>query len=402
MEVYQVGGAVRDQLLGREVKDRDWVVVGGTAEELTKRGFKKVGADFPVFLHPDTADEYALARTERKSGTGYKGFEANASSEVTLEQDLARRDLTINAMAMTPQGDVIDPYGGREDLKRGILRHVTNAFVEDPVRVLRTARFAARFDFLIAPETSDLMQKIAASGELSSLTPERVWSELRRALNEEHPARFFEVLRRCGANREIFPEIDRLFGVPQPEKYHPEIDTGEHILLALKQAAARNAGETIRFTVLVHDLGKGTTPTEILPSHHGHEERGVALINEFCKRLRIPRNHRELAVLVSRFHSKVHRANEMKPASLVKLFQDTDAFRRRERFNEFLEACAIDATGRLGLQDMDYSQAERMRRALDIVLGVDTKELIEQGFEGDALARALLETRVEALTRSGI
>ena len=402
MDVYQVGGAVRDQLLGREVKDRDWVVVGATAEELTKRGFKKVGADFPVFLHPDTADEYALARTERKSGTGYKGFEANASSEVTLEEDLARRDLTINAMAMTPEGDIVDPYGGREDLKRGILRHVTNAFVEDPVRVLRTARFAARFDFLIAPETSDLMRQIADSGELSSLTPERVWSELRRALNEEHPARFFEVLRSCGANREIFPEIDRLFGVPQTEKYHPEIDTGEHILLALKQAAARNAGETVRFTVLVHDLGKGTTPTEILPSHHGHEERGVVLIKAFCNRLRIPRNHRELAVLVSRFHSKAHRANEMKPASLVKLFQDTDAFRRRKRFNEFLEACAIDATGRLGLQDVDYSQAERMRRALDIVLGVDMKELIEQGFEGDALAKALFETRVETLTRSGI
>ena len=402
MDVYQVGGAVRDQLLGREVKDRDWVVVGATAEELTKRGFKKVGADFPVFLHSDTADEYALARTERKSGTGYKGFEANASSEVTLEEDLARRDLTINAMAMTPEGDIVDPYGGREDLKRGILRHVTNAFVEDPVRVLRTARFAARFDFLIASETSDLMRQIADSGELSSLTPERVWSELRRALNEEHPARFFEVLRSCGANREIFPEIDRLFGVPQTEKYHPEIDTGEHILLALKQAAARNAGETVRFTVLVHDLGKGTTPTEILPSHHGHEERGVVLIKAFCNRLRIPRNHRELAVLVSSFHSKAHRANEMKPASLVKLFQDTDAFRRRKRFNEFLEACAIDATGRLGLQDVDYSQAERMRRALDIVLGVDMKELIEQGFEGDALAKALFETRVETLTRSGI
>ncbi len=400
MEVYQVGGAVRDHLLDREIKDRDWVVVGSTAEELTRRGYKKVGADFPVFLHPDTAEEYALARTEHKSGPGYKGFNTDSTPEVTLEQDLARRDLTINAMAMKPDGGIIDPYGGREDLKQGILRHVTEAFVEDPVRVLRTARFAARFDFLIASETLALMRQIADSGELSSLTPERVWSELKCALNEKYPARFIEALRSCGANREVFPEIDQLFGVPQTEKYHPEIDTGEHILLALKQAARRNAGEIIRFTVLVHDLGKGTTPEKILPSHHGHEERGVELINAFCKRLTVPREHRELAVLVSRFHSKVHRAEELKPSTTVKLLQDTDALRRRERFDAFLEACAIDATGRLGLHDREYSQADRLRHALEIIQRVDSRKLIEQGFEGQALAKALYDARVEALTRS--
>ena len=401
MEVYQVGGAVRDHLLGREIKDRDWVVVGATGEELSDRGYKKVGADFPVFLHPDTAEEYALARTERKSGAGYKGFETSSSRDVTLEQDLARRDLTINAMAMRPDGAIVDPYGGQEDLKRGILRHITGAFVEDPVRVLRTARFAARFDFSIALETLNLMREIADSGELSSLIPERVWRELRGALNENHPARFLEELRSCGANRKVFPEIDRLFGVPQSEKYHPEIDTGEHVLLALTQAARRNADETIRFSVLVHNLGKGTTPAEIPPSHHGHEERGVELINEFCERLRVPREHRDLAVLVSRFQSKVHRADELKPATMVRLLQDIDALRRRERFDAFLEACTIDATGRLGLQDRDYSQAERLRRALAIVQSVDAGKLIEQGFEGEALASALFDARVEVLTRSG-
>ena len=400
MEVYQVGGAVRDRLLGVEIKDRDWVVVGASPDELLDQGYKKVGADFPVFLHPDTAEEYALARTERKAGAGYKGFETKASREVTLEEDLARRDLTVNAMAMAPDGSIIDPFGGRQDLETGILRHVTGAFVEDPLRVLRTARFAARFNFTVAPETLDLMRQVARSGELSTLTPERVWSELRRALSEKSPARFIEVLRECEASRVIFPEIDRLFGIPQPEKYHPEIDTGEHILLALKQAARRNASEIVRFAVLVHDLGKGTTPNKILPSHHGHEERGVALIKEFSERLRVPREYRELAVIVSRFHTKVHRAREMKPATILRLLEGADAFRRRERFASFLEACTIDATGRRGLEDTDYPQADRLRQALAVAAGVEARSLVEKGYDGEELALALHEARVEALTRS--
>ena len=385
MEVYQVGGAVRDRLLGIEIKDRDWVVVGASPDDLLDKGYKKVGADFPVFLHPDTAEEYALARTERKSGAGYKGFETKASREGTLEEDLARRDLTVNAMAMTPDGRIIDPYGGRQALETGVLRHVTGAFVEDPLRVLRAARFAARFNFTVAPETLDLMRQVALSGELSTLTPERVWGELRRALSEKFPARFIEVLRECEASRALFPEID----------------TGEHILLALKQAARRNAVEVVRFAVLVHDLGKGTTPDRILPSRHGHEERGVALINEFSERLRVPREYRELAVLVSRFHTKVHRAREMKPSTILHLLEGADAFRRTERFANFLEACTIDATGRRGLEDADYPQADRLRQALEVATGVDARSLVEQGCEGEGLALALHKARVEALTRSG-
>lgn len=399
MKVYEVGGAVRDRLLGRPVADRDWVVVGATPDTLLEAGYRQVGADFPVFLHPETNEEYALARTERKSAPGHRGFEAHASPDVTLEEDLARRDLTINAMARDADGSLIDPFGGRTDLENGILRHVTPAFAEDPLRVLRVARFAARLGFEVANETLELMRGIASSGELATLAPERVWNELRRALTETRPERFVEVLRACGACREVLPEVDRLFGVPQTARYHPEIDTGIHILLALAQAARFEASERVRFAVLVHDLGKAETPPDILPSHRGHEERGVALIEALSERLRVPREHRELGVLVSRYHTRVHRALEMRPVKLLALLESTDAFRRPERFGEFLEACTIDATGRAGLQDSTYPQADRLRAALAVAAAVSARE-VAAGVEGAGVAEALREARLAALNRS--
>jgi tRNA nucleotidyltransferase (CCA-adding enzyme) len=400
MEVFEVGGAVRDGLLGLPVKDHDWVVVGGTAGELEALGYRRVGADFPVFLHPETNEEYALARTERKAGRGYRGFTTDTAPDVTLAQDLARRDFTINAMARSADGTLIDPYGGREDLERGVLRHVTDAFVEDPLRVLRAARFAARFDFTVAPETMALMRRIAASGELQALAPERIWQELRRALNEAHPARFITVLRECGALAALLPEVDRLFGVPQPARHHPEIDTGEHILLALGQAARRAAPETVRFAVLVHDLGKGDTPADLLPAHHGHEERGVRLIGDLCARLRVPREHRELAVLAARLHTRVHRAEELRPATVIRLLDAADAFRRPQRFDELLEACVIDATGRAGLQDRDYPQAAYLRACLARAAAVDIRPLLERGLSGAQLGEALRAARARALRGS--
>ncbi|MEX2481959.1 MAG: multifunctional CCA addition/repair protein [Gammaproteobacteria bacterium] len=400
MRFYQVGGAVRDALLDTPVVDRDWVVVGGSADELLRRGFRRVGADFPVFLHPETGEEYALARTERKSGKGYKGFVTEAN-EVTLEADLARRDFTINAMAMSADGTIIDPFEGRRDLAAGVLRHVTEAFTEDPLRVLRGARFAARFGFDIAPETMALMRDVVASGELATLAPERVWQELRRALAAPRPERFIQVLRDCDALKALLPEIDCLFGVPQPPRYHPEIDTGEHVLLALAQAVRLAAPETVRFAVLVHDLGKGTTPAEVLPSHHGHEERGVTLIEALCARLRVPREHRELACLVSRLHTRVHRVLEMKPATIVRLLEQADAWRRRPRFEQFLLACTIDATGRLGWAERDYPQADYLREARDVTANVDVGALTAQGLRGAELAVAIHEARIAALKSSG-
>ena len=400
--MYQVGGAVRDRLLGAEVKDRDWVVTGATPEQMIELGFKKVGADFPVFLHPDTGEEYALARTERKKGRGYRGFEVFASSDVTLEDDLARRDLTINAMAEDEDGNLIDPFDGRADLDNRVLRHVTVAFREDPLRVLRVARFAARFDYGVADDTLTLMGEIAASGELQTLTSERVWQELRRALGAPFPARFIAVLRECGALVEIFPEIDKLFGVPQPAKHHPEIDTGTHLLLALEQAARKGASDLVRFAVLTHDLGKGETDADTLPSHHGHEERGVDLIKDLCARLKTPKEFRELSLLVARYHTKVHRALELNPSTLLGLLKDTDAFRRRARFEQFLEACVIDATGRAGLQGRDYPQADRLRKALEVAAGVDTQALRAAGTAGAALHDALHQARVETLKQSGV
>ncbi len=401
MKIYQVGGAVRDHLLGVPVKDRDWVVVGATADVLLEQGYRQVGADFPVFLHPVTHEEYALARTERKAGTGYKGFVTETGAAVTLEEDLSRRDFTVNAMAMTTDGDIIDPYGGRRDLEQRVLRHVTGAFIEDPLRVLRAARFAARLNFTIAAETRELMTEVVRSGELTTIAPERVWTELRNALNTTQPGRFIETLRDCGACAALFPEIDRLFGVPQPAYYHPEIDTGIHILLALAQAVRRDAPELVRFAVLMHDLGKGTTPPEKWPAHHGHEDRGVDLIESFCTRWRVPREHRELAVMVSRLHTRVHRSPEMRPATVVRLLEEADAFRREARFDAMLEACFIDATGRAGLEDRDYPQAAALRRARDIAAAVVIRPLLDQGLQGRELSAALHQARVNAIRDSG-
>ncbi|MEQ8233590.1 MAG: multifunctional CCA addition/repair protein, partial [Gammaproteobacteria bacterium] len=391
----------RDGLLGRPVKDRDWVIVGGSEEALLALGYRKVGADFPVFLHPETHEEYALARTERKTGHGYKGF-ATTAAGVTLNEDLARRDFTINAMARDADGVLHDPYGGARDLDAGVLRHVTAAFAEDPLRILRGARFAARFDFTIADETLALMRDMVASGELATLAPERVWQELARALDEPHPQRFVTVLRDCGALAALLPEIDCLFGVPQPARYHPEIDTGEHVLLALAQAARWHAPQVVRFAVLVHDLGKGVTPVEKLPSHHGHDVAGVPLIEALSARLRVPREHRELACLVSKLHIRAHRAQEMKAAALLRFLEEADALRRPERFDQMLLACAIDATGRAGLADEPYPQAERLQRAAAVAAGVDARALAAEGLRGPALGDALRAARREALTRSGI
>ena len=398
MDVYEVGGCVRDRLLGREKTDRDWVVVGASAEEMEQLGYRRVGKDFPVYLHPETHEEYALARTERKTGRGYYGFSVDSSAGITLEEDLSRRDLTINAMARAADGTLIDPYGGRHDLDAGILRHVSPAFVEDPLRVLRVARFAARFDFSVAPETNELMREIAHSGELHSLAPERVWSELERALNEPHPARFLLTLRDCDALAELFPEVDCLFGVPQPPKYHPEIDTGEHICLALQRAASVDANSVVRFAVLVHDLGKGTTDEDLLPSHKGHEERGVALVENFCKRFRVPKAYRGVAAAVTAYHLKVHRALELRPTTLLRLLYELDALRRPERLDDILFACEIDATGRGGdFEHANYPSADYIRQARDIIARVDTSDLRERELDGEALRAALDDRRVGAL-----
>src|SRR5690606_17079282 len=329
MEIYQVGGAVRDALLGPPVKDRDFVVVGATPEQMVALGYRPVGKDFPVFLHPESQEEYALARTERKTAKGYKGFQVFASPDVTLEEDLARRDLTINAIAQAEDGTLIDPYNGQVDIRDKILRHVSDAFIEDPVRILRAARFAARFtEFTIAPETMRLMQDMVADGEVDALVPERVWQELAKGLMEAKPSRMFEVLRECGALKRIMPELDRLWGVPQPPQHHPEIDTGVHVMMVVDYAAAQGYSLPVRFSALTHDLGKGTTPQDILPRHIGHEERSVHLLKDLCKRLRVPRECSELAHVVARFHGKVYRVDEMRSATRVKFLMDTDAIRQ--------------------------------------------------------------------------
>ncbi|MEX0950900.1 MAG: multifunctional CCA addition/repair protein, partial [Gammaproteobacteria bacterium] len=334
MKIYKVGGAVRDRLLGQPVKDEDFVVVGANADMLLAQGFKPVGKDFPVFLHPDSKAEYALARTERKTGPGYTGFSFHAAEDVTLEQDLARRDITINAMAEDEHGHVIDPFNGRTDLDNKILRHVSSAFIEDPLRVLRVARFAARLNFAVATETRELMRQISSGDELQTLAPERVWQELERALSEPYPAQFFNVLRQCNALPVLFPELDRLYGVPQPPKHHPEIDTGIHTLLVLEQAAKLSPEPVVRFAALMHDLGKGTTRKEEWPSHHGHEQRGVKLVEKLCDRLKAPNTFRELAVIVAREHGRVHRALVMRADTILDLLESVDAFRRPDRFEQ--------------------------------------------------------------------
>jgi len=400
VNIYMVGGAVRDELLGLPVSDRDWVVTGATPEQMLARGYRQVGRDFPVFLHPDTTEEYALARTERKTGPGYHGFVVNSAPDVTLEQDLARRDLTINAMARDATGQLIDPYGGQADLEQRLLRHVSPAFSEDPLRVLRVARFAARFNalgFRIADETLQLMVDMAAGGELTSLAPERVWQECHRALTGPRPAQFFRVLRQCGALAVLLPEVDRLFGVPQPAKYHPEIDSGEHTLMVLEQAERISHDSRVRFAALVHDVGKGTTPASEWPRHIGHEQRGARLIRELSQRLKVPNDHRDLAVLVARYHGLCHRALELKPATLLKLIEDLDALRRGERFQQFLQACEADARGRRGREEHDYPQSSYLRQVLDVVVSVPAAPLVDRGLSGSELAAALRDSRIRTI-----
>jgi tRNA nucleotidyltransferase (CCA-adding enzyme) len=373
MQVYLVGGAVRDALLGISPKERDWVVVGGTREELLRRKYREVGRDFPVFLHPDTHEEYALARLERKTSPGYRGFAVEFGPEVTLEEDLARRDLTINAIARKDDGTLIDPHGGRSDLEARILRHVSPAFVEDPVRVLRVARFAARFapqGFRVAPETLALMREMVARHEVDALVPERVWQETGKALLEPKAGEFFRVLRACGALKAIYPEIDALFGVPQPAQWHPEIDTGVHTLMVLDQAASLSTEPTVRFAALVHDLGKATTPRAEWPSHRGHEERSVALVEALAERLHLPGEYRDLAIIVARYHGSVHRAFELRPKTILEFLERADGFRRPERFAQALLACEADSRGRAGLEGAPYPQREFLQAARDAAAGV--------------------------------
>ena len=401
MRVYLVGGAVRDRLLGLAVRERDWVVVGARPEELESQGYLPVGREFPVFLHPVTHEEYALARLERKVAPGYRGFTTQFSPEVTLEEDLKRRDLTVNAMAEGEGGELIDPYGGQADLAAHLLRHVSDSFTEDPVRVLRAARFAARFasrGFRIADETMELMRRMVASGEVSALTPERVWQETERALAEEQPQVFFASLRACGALKVIYPEIDALYGVPQPPKWHPEIDTGVHVMLALACAASRRVSTAVRFAVLMHDLGKARTPPELWPKHHGHEEAGVPLIEGLADRLKVPGSYRELAILAARAHTLVHRALELRPETVLKLLQECDAFRRPERFCELLEACEADARGRAGLESEPYPQAPYLSSALAAASAVTLSEAERRGLTGPAIGAEIKKRRLAAVS----
>lgn len=400
MRCYLVGGAVRDRLLGLPVSERDWVVVGSSPQEMAEHGFRPVGRDFPVFLHPQSGEEYALARTERKSGRGYHGFVFHAGPGVTLEEDLRRRDLTVNAMAEDQDGRLIDPFGGRDDLKKRCLRHVSPAFGEDPVRILRVARFAARFHplgFTIADETLRLMRQMVDDGEVDALVPERVWQETARSLMLERPSVFFRVLRQCGALARLFPEVDALFGVPQPPYYHPEVDSGEHTLLALDMAARLQADQATRFAVLCHDLGKALTPKDQLPSHRGHEARGEAPLLALCERLRVPRSHRDLALPVTLRHLLVHRARELRAATLLRLLEQVDAFRRPQRFDDFLLACEADARGRGGLQDQPYPQAGYVRAALAVAGDVEAREVVADGFTGPAIGPELAERRRKRL-----
>ncbi len=400
MDIYLVGGAVRDSLLGRPVAERDWVVVGATPEELQARGFTPVGRDFPVFLHPHTREEHALARLERKTGPGYRGFVTEFAPDVTLEQDLARRDLTINAMAQATDGHLIDPHGGRADLERRVLRHVSPAFVEDPVRILRIARFLARFahlGFSVAAETLELMRQMSASGELDALVPERVWRELERLLVEPTPRAGIELLRECGALRIVLPELDALFGVPQSPKWHPEVDTGEHVLLALQVAAGRAAPVSVRFAVLMHDLGKALTPRSEWPKHIAHEARGVPAIESLCQRLRVPQEHRDLALLASRFHTHVHRGLELRAATLLEVLESADAFRRPGRFAELLEVCECDARGRLGFADQPYPQRARFEQALEAASATTLQPDEREGLVGAAIGERLRRKRLAAI-----
>ncbi len=400
MDVFLVGGAVRDRLLDLPIRERDWVVVGGTPEQLEQQGYRKVGKNFPVFLHPDSGEEYALARTETKTAPGYYGFDVYAGQDVTLEEDLQRRDLTINAIAEAADGTLIDPWDGQRDLQDRLLRHVSGAFNEDPLRVLRVARFAAtfhRFGFSVAPETLQLMREMSVGGELDALVPERVWQETEKALRTSRPDVYFSTLRDCGALQAVFPEVDRLFGVPQPEQWHPEIDTGVHVLLVLQQAAVLSDSVAVRFAGLVHDLGKGTTDPQYWPSHRGHEKRSLTLIEQLCKRLAVPNHCRDLALHVARFHTDIHRAGLLRSDTVLKILEATDAFRRPERFEEFLLACEADARGRTGWEDRPYVQADKFRAAFAAAVAVDKQEIHASGAEGEAFGLALRASRVNAI-----
>lgn len=402
MQIYLVGGAVRDRLLGRNVSERDWVVVGAYPEDLLQQGYRAVGRDFPVFLHPDTQEEYALARMERKSGAGHTGFICDFSPDIRLEDDLIRRDLTINAIAEDEHGNLFDPYGGQRDLDAKLLRHVSPAFREDPLRVFRVARFAARYHYLgftIADETRTLMQQMAESGELSDLTPERVWKETERALAEGSPAVYIQVLRDCGALAIWFPEIDRLFGVPQRAEYHPEIDTGIHTLMVLEVACRLSADSRVRYAALVHDLGKADTPVSEWPRHIGHEERGVKRVHALGERLKAPRLFTELGELVSRFHLDIHRAQELKPATLLRKLIAMDALRRPDRFHDILLACEADARGRKGFFEKPYPQATYWRGALTTLQAVSPQPLLAQGLQGPDFIAAYEQARLQALTQ---
>ncbi len=401
MKTYLVGGAVRDSLLNLEISERDWVVVGSSTEEMLAQGFTRVGKDFPVFLHPDTREEYALARTERNTAPGYHGFSMNTSKSVTLEEDLLRRDLTINAMARDGDGSLIDPFNGRSDLENGILRHVSQAFAEDPVRILRTARFAARLaslGFTVAPQTMELMRTMVDAGEVDALVAERVWQEWIRALRTDKPRRFFEVLNDCGALQVLFPEIHRLFGVPQTAKWHPEIDTGVHTLMVLDQACKLSDDSRVRFAAVCHDLGKGVTPAGLLPSHHGHEEKGVRLIKKLCRRFRIPNDHRDLAILVARYHTHCHRVFELRPGTLLETLHKLDALRRPGRFELFLISCEADARGRKNFEEQPYPQADYFRGAFQAMSAVKTTDIAARGGGGEKIRKLIEIAHLNALT----
>ena len=402
MNVYLVGGAVRDELLGLPVTERDWCVVGATPQELKARGYRQVGKDFPVFLHPQTREEYALARTERKTGPGYHGFSFRSSPDVTIEDDLRRRDLTINAMAKDANGTLVDPFNGRQDLEQRVLRHVSDSFAEDPVRILRVARFAARFaplGFRLAEETAAMMSAMVENGEADELVPHRVWKECEAALACARPVVFFDILRQCGALAVVFPEIDALFGVPQPEQWHPEIDCGVHSMMVLEQAAGLSEEVDVRFAALVHDLGKATTPKNKLPSHPGHERRSVRLIKSMASRMPIPTACRDLALVVAEFHGHCHKAFELRPSTILKVLERADAFRRRERFEKFLLACEADSRGRTGFEERPYPQASYFRRALEAAAAVSARDVLRDGMEGAQIGDALRRERLQAISR---
>ena len=412
MQTYLVGGAVRDNLLGRPIKDKDWVVVGATPETLLQQGFQSVGKDFPVFLHPQTKEEYALARTERKTGAGYTGFECYFGAEVTLQEDLLRRDLTINALAQDADGNIIDPYGGQADIQNKKLRHVSDAFVEDPLRVLRVARFLARFHhlgFTVADETNQLMKTLAASGELQTLTPERVWAETEKALTEPSPWRYFEALRECNALEVVFPEVDAMFGVPQRKEHHPEVDTGVHVMMTLQAAcrlldqqdtnkeSRKESRVAVLYSLLCHDLGKALTPQELLPRHHGHEDISAHLANKLSARIKTPNTAKRLALLVAKYHTHCHRALELKPATVMRTFESMDLFRRPEMLALFLLSCEADARGRTGFEDRHYPQREYLEECAKAARAVQAKALVNLGLRGEALGEELRKRRIEAI-----